>query len=142
MIPKVREWLERQGFSLEMRTASAFRAAGFEVRQSSYYSDSETSKPREIDVVAIHPDYLGIVNIRFIIECKCSKHPWVLLNSPDTLAYNRLFAFATMSQKARDAPAEVPLLNRMVTNFRWFRKDGLTAYSFQPARIDSRKAVL
>jgi hypothetical protein len=41
MIPKVRDWLEAQGFTLEMHAASAFRAAGFEVRQS-----STTSIPR------------------------------------------------------------------------------------------------
>lgn len=140
MIPKVREWLEKQGFSLEMRTASAFRAAGFEVMQSSHYIDRETGKAREIDVLAIHPDFLGIVNIRFVIECKSSKHPWVLLNSPDTLAYNRLFAFAVMSQTARHLLAESPLLERMVAKFPWFRKDGLTAYSLRHAFSDSDAA--
>jgi hypothetical protein len=137
MIPKVRERLEKQGFSLEMRTASAFRAAGFEVRQSSHYIDPETGKAREIDVLAIHPDFWGVVNIRFIVECKSSKHPWVLLNSPDTLAYNRLFAFAAMSQKARHVLAEGVLLERMLAKFPWFRKDGLTAYSMRQAFSDN-----
>ena len=31
MIPKVREWLDTQGYLLEIRTASAFRAAGFDL---------------------------------------------------------------------------------------------------------------
>ena len=39
-----------------MKTAAAFRAAGFEVRQSSYYIDQETGKGREIDVLAMDPD--------------------------------------------------------------------------------------
>jgi hypothetical protein len=138
MIPKVQEWLEKQGFSLEMRTASAFRAAGFEVRQSSYYIDSEMGKAREIDVLAIHPDFIGIVNIRFVIECKSSKHPWVLLSSPDTLTgYSRLFAFAAMSQKARGALAEGVLLEKMLTKVPWFRKDGLTGYSLRQAFSDN-----
>jgi len=34
VIDSVRTWLDQQGFPLEMRTASAFRA-GFDVRQSS-----------------------------------------------------------------------------------------------------------
>ena len=41
-----------------MHTAAAFRAGGFEVRQSSHYVDPESGKGREIDVVALHPDVL------------------------------------------------------------------------------------
>ena len=54
MIPKVRNWLETQGYTLEMRAASAFRAIGFDVRQSSHYDDPETGKSREIDVTPQH----------------------------------------------------------------------------------------
>jgi hypothetical protein len=76
MMPKVKEWLEKQGFLLEMKTAAAFRDAGFEVRQSSHYVDPDTGKSREIDVLARDPDFLGIVDIQFTIECKASKKPW------------------------------------------------------------------
>jgi hypothetical protein len=104
MIPKVREWLDAQGFTLEMRTASAFRAAGFEVRQSSHYIDPETGKGREIDVVAADPDVLGVVDITFVVECKSSKKPWVLLCSPDTVVgYDRLFALRLSHQLGRPA---------------------------------------
>jgi hypothetical protein len=80
-IPKVREWLEKQGYSLEMEAASEFRKVGFEVTQSSYYIDPETAKPREIDVEAISGSSLGFVDVRFFI-CKSSDKPWVLLCSP------------------------------------------------------------
>jgi hypothetical protein len=60
MLEEVQRWLTGQGFPLEMRTASAFSRAGFEVRQSVLYTDSETAKSREIDILAIAPDVLGI----------------------------------------------------------------------------------
>jgi hypothetical protein len=61
----VREWLEGEGFPLEMRVAAAFRKTGFDVRQSSFYMDPESGKGREIDVIATDPDYIGLVEIHF-----------------------------------------------------------------------------
>lgn len=132
MIAKVREWLETRGFTLEMQTASAFRTAGFHVRQSSVYVDSKTAKAREIDVLAIDPDNLGILEIRFIVECKSTKKPWVLLCSSDTLTgYNRISAFAAVSQKARDV--FVRRLPGFLDKFPWLRKEGLVGYSLRLA---------
>ena len=101
---KVLEWLQRTGFPLEMHAASAFRSAGFDVRQSATYSDPESSKGREIDVLAQDPDWIGVVEISFVVECKASPNPWVVLTSEDALSnYNRLFAFAITSLAARQA---------------------------------------
>jgi hypothetical protein len=147
MISKVREWLETQGFALEMRTASAFRKAGFDdVRQSSIYVDERTRKPREIDVLAHDMGGnvgRGIVDIRFFVECKSSKKPWVLLCSPEVLVYNRFFTFAAMSEKARRALiqhlhgtthfGEETLFDRLP----WLRKDDLTGYSLRQALSSS-----
>jgi|TARA_B110000971_G_scaffold157380_1_gene160719 hypothetical protein len=103
---KVLEWLNKTGFPLEMETASAFRAAGFEIRQSYSYPDPQSDKGREIDVLAIDPDLRGVIEISFIFECKSSKKPWVVLTSEDALAnYNRLFAFAVTSEAARKSLA-------------------------------------
>jgi hypothetical protein len=132
MIPKVRQWLELQGFTLEMRTASAFRAAGFHVRQSSVYVDAETEKAREVDVLAIDPDNLGVLDIRFIVECKSAKKPWVLLCSPDTLVgYNRISAFASVSKKVREV--FIQRLGGFLDKFPWLRKEGLIGYSLRQA---------
>lgn len=132
MTLKVREWLEAQGFTLEMRTASAFRAAGFEVRQSNLYVDTKTGNAREIDVLAIDPDVLGVIDIRFIVECKSTKKPWVLFCSPDTLVgYNRIFAFAALSEKARGVL--VDRLGELLSKFPWLHKDGLIDYSVRQA---------
>jgi hypothetical protein len=139
MIPKVREWLDARGFTLEMRTASAFRAAGFEVRQSSIYIDPKTGKAREIDVLAIDPDVLRIVDIRFIVECKSTKKPWVLLCSPDTLAgYHRVSAFASVSEQARFVL--VDRLSGLLDKLPWLRKEGLIGYSVRQALSDAKVA--
>jgi hypothetical protein len=89
-----------------MEAAAAFRAAGFEIRQSYTYPDPQSDKGREIDVLAIDPDFLGIIEISFVLECKSSKKPWVVLTSEDALAnYNRLFAFAVTSEAAKKSLA-------------------------------------
>jgi hypothetical protein len=133
MLSKVVAWLDEQGFTLEMRTAEAFRAAGFAVRQSSQYVDAESGKSREIDVLAIDRDHLwGAIEIAFVIECKSSKTPWVLLCSSDTLVnYNRLQAFAVLSEKALGAL--VKRIVGLVDRWPWFRKDGPGAYSVRQA---------
>ena len=136
MIPKVRGWLEEQGFTLEMRTASAFRAAGFEVRQSSHYIDPETGKGREIDVVARDPDFIGVIDITFIVECKTTKKPWVLLCSPDTVAgYNRIFAYGVLSKKTIEAIDH--RVSELVNKLPWLKKNGLIGYGVRQALSDS-----
>jgi hypothetical protein len=116
-----------------MRAASAFRKAGFEVRQSVHTLDTETGKARETDVIAFHPDILGITQITFVVECKASHKPWVLLSSHDTLAgYNRFFSFASTSSKAIEA-----LFPKMIKDkeFPWFWKKGIIGYSFRQALL-------
>jgi len=103
---QVEEWLLQQGFPLEMRVAKSLRDSQFEVRQSHYYKDSQTGKHREIDILAIRSDKIGLVEIAFLIECKTTNKPWVLFTSEDTIAgYNRLLALGIISDKAREALA-------------------------------------
>jgi hypothetical protein len=104
---KVLQWLSTTGFPLEMRTASAFLGAGFEVTQSYMYGDPQSEKAREIDVFAREPDYLGVVDIIFVLECKSSSKPWVIL-LPDQggASYNPLLSFAVTSGPARARLAE------------------------------------
>lgn len=101
---KVLKWMESTGFPLEMAAANAFRQANFEVRQSSTYIDSETGKGREIDVVVTDPDIIGAVDIGFVLECKSSNRPWVVMRSDDAFAnYHRFCAFAPMTDSAQEA---------------------------------------
>lgn len=107
LIEKVLEWLNSTGFPLEMEAASAFRTAGFDVRQSAVFPDSQSDKGREIDVLAQDPDLIGVIEISFVVECKSSSNPWVVFTSEDALSgYNRLLAFAMTSGAAKDALAK------------------------------------
>lgn len=111
---KVQEWLERTGFPLEMSAAAAFRSAGFDVTQSGSYSDPEMNKGREIDVLARDPDLFGAVEINYVVECKSSPKPWVLLKSADAFPFGRWHAIAVMSEVARAAMiSKLQSLNRL-----------------------------
>lgn len=136
LIASVQSWLDEQGFPLEMKTASAFRSAGFEVRQSSYYIDPESGKGREIDVLATDPDpyMIGATRIVFVIECKTSKKPWLLLQSPDTLiGYLRYAAFGVLSESALKAFLQH---QEWIENLPWLKKPPLAGYAFRQALGD------
>lgn len=124
MLNKVLEWVKKTGFPLEMEASSAFRAAGFEIRQSFTYPDPQSEKGREIDVLAQDPDLIGVIDISFVLECKSSPKPWVVLTSKDALAnYNRLFAFAITSEDVKSA-----LVSKS------YREEGLLSYLQRPSK--------
>ena len=100
---EVIRWFGDTGFPLEMHTARVMHQCGFSVESSAVYSDPETSKSREIDVVAWKRDATAMYACLFPIECKASKKPWVVLTSP-----NQAFSFGglwigTSTQAARSA---------------------------------------
>lgn len=98
----VAEWLNKTGFPLEMEAAAVFREAGFDVRQSATFSDPQADKGREIDVLAQDPDWIGILDISFVVECKSAQKPWIVFMSDDVLEHsNRLDAFGVKSGAAR-----------------------------------------
>jgi len=117
---RVAKWLGSQGYPLEMRVASALRQIGLWVRQSTHYVDEDTGKSREIDVLGTHAEQLGVAEIHFVVECKASTKPWVLLTSKHTLdSFNRFLALGIISHRARELLSEkVPS-----SSLRWFRKD-------------------
>ena len=86
MTDKIKEWLEKQGYPLEMKVAKELNNQGFESFQSHYYKDPETEKQREIDVVANYrtTNGLNVVNFQFIIECKNNQDkPWIAFSSEE-----------------------------------------------------------
>lgn len=116
---KILEWLRITGFPLEMEAASAFRTAGFDVRQSCTFPDPQSDKGREIDVLATDQNIFGVIEISFVVECKSSSKPWVVLTSEDALyGYNRLLAFGVTSGAAlsvlADRIAEFPHLGSYI----------------------------
>lgn len=129
LIEKVKNWLDNQGFSLEMKTASEFRKGGFWVRQSGHYLDTETGKSREIDVIASDWDIASNIQIDFVIECKSSKKPWVLLTSKHTTEnYNRLWAFGVLTEKTLKVIAQRS--SEFIDRFSWMRKTQV-GYNFR-----------
>lgn len=96
---KLHEWLETQGYPLEMRVARAFQSAGARAIQSDFYTDASTEESREIDVVASWQTIIEnlLVRVSFVVECKSSREkPWILFVSPET----RLTPTASVAQRA------------------------------------------
>jgi hypothetical protein len=78
---------------------------------------------------------LGLVDVRFFIECKSGSKPWVLFSSVDTLKdYNRLSAFGAMSKHARELFSTPGGIHHLLEKYPWFRKDDvIAAYSMRQA---------
>lgn len=81
---KVEDWLEKEGYSLEFLTATAFEKQGFHVMQGENFRDEEHGINREIDVTAsVSLTFNGTqFKISHVLECKWSKDkPWVIFCS-------------------------------------------------------------
>jgi hypothetical protein len=79
---RIRDWLEKQGQSLEMRVAKSFQENGFVVSQFEYFLDKDSRTIRQTDVVASISRNIGnsLITINLVIECKYAKaKPWVIL---------------------------------------------------------------
>jgi hypothetical protein len=84
MDKKILEWIQKQGYPLEMKVADLFKRSGFSVIQSDYYKDIDTGISREIDIIAYIQKVIDnhLIRIEFIIECKTSHDkPFVLFTS-------------------------------------------------------------
>lgn len=84
-VARVLDWLDKNGYPLEMRVAQTFLAAGFSVQQGMLYTDPDTQKPREIDIIASRSRYFegSFIGVRFVIECKRAlESPWLLFTIP------------------------------------------------------------
>lgn len=88
METKVAEWLDKQGYPVEMTVARGFQGSDFRVHQSYYFIDPSTSKSREVDILVTKQVDIDGRHIRavFVIECKKSvDKPWVVFTSPTSL---------------------------------------------------------
>lgn len=87
---KILKWIDKEGYPLELKATQILRTIGFEVGQSIFYLDSESSDTREIDIVAYK--YYKIkdkwVTFAFVIECKSSRDkPWIAFTSKEERLY-------------------------------------------------------
>jgi hypothetical protein len=77
---KVKKFLTKTGFILEMEVAEILKKSGYEVKVNQYFLDLEEGKKREIDIVATKE--INKINIVLIIECKQSlQDNWVFICS-------------------------------------------------------------
>lgn len=95
-IGKVKEWIESQGYPLELFVASLTQKASFATSISDYYQDPKSGEYREIDVTATRFPVGSrpvMAHVSFRIECKLSKEkPWVVfISDPATQADDFLF---------------------------------------------------
>jgi hypothetical protein len=92
LLEKTKEWLQKEGYPLELKTAKIFETAGYSIAQGEYYNDSETNKLREIDIIAdiqqksSSPASHISIMLKFVVECKSSKDkPWIFFLSSNKL---------------------------------------------------------
>ncbi|RGL29736.1 hypothetical protein DXC69_24670 [Paenibacillus polymyxa] len=123
------EWLNRHGYSLEMKLGKRMNEANYFTRNSAYYIDQDTNKFREIDVIAQYKEITGFLNISFVFECKSSKsNPYVLFTSADTLNYrNKLFSFSYNSDSSKGILLEK---GDEIESIPWLNKEGRVGYHF------------
>ncbi|WP_091015120.1 MULTISPECIES: hypothetical protein [Paenibacillus] len=141
---KLMEWLNRHGYSLEMKLGKRMNEADYFTRNSAYYIDQDTNRFREIDVVSQYKEITGLLNISFVFECKSSKsYPYVLFTSAETLNHrNKLFSFSYNSDSSRGILIEK--LDKL-ENIPWINKEGRVGYNFvqgfKDNQIDTYQAV-
>ncbi|WP_312346446.1 hypothetical protein [Stenotrophomonas acidaminiphila] len=97
LLASVRNWAEKTGLPLELYTKSVFGKEGFSVSHSTLYEDMQADKAREIDIVAYWRDTLGLVQIYFVIECKSSSKPWVVLTDKASFPRPLNYSFGLFS---------------------------------------------
>src|SRR5262245_35764488 len=98
---KISDWLSREGYPLEFRTARLFRDSGFSVHQGDFVQDSTSGKIREIDVVAKVQFNVGehLLRISNVVECKWSADkPWVMFTSSRSIAPSACIAQTICSE--------------------------------------------
>lgn len=81
---KIENWLNTQGYNLELLTAKVFQNNEFKVAQSVYYFDADNNQTRETDLVCYHTQkYHGVhFHLTFVVECKKSTDkPWLVFKS-------------------------------------------------------------
>lgn len=85
MKEKLKLWLEKTGYPLELYAYKCVVSRGYICEKSQIYKDIETGIAREIDLVASlnvdHGDKEFFYEVQLLIECKKSENPLVVLAS-------------------------------------------------------------
>jgi len=101
---RIADWLTKEGYPLESRTARVFQEHRFGVRQSYFVRDTASGKPREIDVLAEVQTKVGerILRLAYVTECKWSADkPWVMFCSDGSVAPSACVSQSISSELGR-----------------------------------------
>jgi len=104
------DWLNTQGYPLEMNVAEVLHKLKYNVLQSEYFIDQESGNNREIDIIASLHKEIGntFIRISFIVECKVSREkPWIIFTSKNT----SLAPPARVAQRAGSRKGKITLRN-------------------------------
>jgi hypothetical protein len=145
---KINDWLEKEGYPLEMRVAYSIRKhSNLSVGQGWFYEDAESGRSREIDVICTASDPMQTAEINFVFECKATKKPWVLFSSETAASgRHRLHSFGIISGDSFRAIYDQTFgLDRDVyieecKKIPWLWKDDMMGYSIAQA-FDGNKDV-
>jgi hypothetical protein len=140
---RLRKWIENKGIPLEMKTAQLFQKLGYEISSSVNYKDSETSKIREIDIIArkyhLMDEHIFFC-INFVIECKYSQNrPWILFKQLNK--ENKKEEYSTFHTAFGNYYGDVALLELYPTDYLknpLFKIEREPYYSIRQSLIDNK----
>jgi hypothetical protein len=135
---KVKEWLLKSGYPMEMEIAKGLEEAGFGISQSDYFEDSDTGKWRETDVIAYEQAVGDSCRAIFslVTECKGAKDkPWVLFTSNDSYPQS-LSVSRRVSNEYGESILRVLALKYEVKNSLLFELPKRPGYSLTAAKIN------
>jgi hypothetical protein len=139
---RVREWLHKSGYPLELEVAAVLHSKEFSVTPSFIYSDEESGKNREIDIVATKSDKMGFSHAGFVIECKSTPNPWVVFKSRDSSTFANSMVGLTLHTDT--AGPAIERLRSKPSNVKWRLQRREVGYGLREAssgQNDSAYAV-
>jgi hypothetical protein len=104
MKDKIKVWLEKSGYPLELYVNKIFKSRRYTTDSSCLYEDIDTDITREIDAVATRETKGSVdysVCMEVIVECKKSTKPFLILinDSIPRERYNHFFSDKFVSDK-------------------------------------------
>ncbi len=141
-LEKVRAWLEKSGYPLELEIARQVEAIELAWTQSWHYLDEDTQKYRETDVIAWKEILLRtdrdpvLVRLSLCIECKRSDASWVAFTSKRTSPGDLFEVFATPASEygTKVLKRIAPFLLESPA----FQRDDPVAYSVTTAHLGKK----
>jgi hypothetical protein len=142
---KLREWLNTQGYPLELRVARAFRQAGAAVDVGRYFRDPESQTPREIDVIATfqsHSHRMGVPwRFSFVVECKASRTPWVAMVNSLESAWSPILLSERVYHSRWSSAVREASQQELVAEFLWEKAERRIAHSAVRTLADNNSDV-